>query len=87
MEYYSHLWTGASEYQLNPLGYIQLRAVRVVDDPKLTDGFEPNQAYFLLAKIEDFTIQRMRLLSMFLANAAFEWAIATGQAQASTRGD
>ncbi|XP_026326736.1 uncharacterized protein LOC113235292 [Hyposmocoma kahamanoa] len=41
MEYCSHLWAGAPKYQLDPLDSIQRRAVRIVDDPMLTDGLEP----------------------------------------------
>lgn len=40
MEYCSFLWAGAPEYQLLPLDSIQRRAIRIVDDPKLTDRLE-----------------------------------------------
>ncbi|CAH2092460.1 unnamed protein product [Euphydryas editha] len=41
VEYCSHLWAGAPQYQLQPLDSIQRRAVRIVNDPILTDGLEP----------------------------------------------
>ncbi|XP_045459271.1 uncharacterized protein LOC123669724 [Melitaea cinxia] len=41
VEYCSHLWAGAPQYQLHPFDSIQRRAIRIVDDPKLTDDLEP----------------------------------------------
>lgn len=40
MEYCSHLWAGAPQYQLLPLDSIQRRATRIVDDPLLTHGLD-----------------------------------------------
>ena len=40
MEYCSHLWAGAPQYQLLPLDSIQRRAIRIVDDPLLTNGLD-----------------------------------------------
>ena len=40
MEYCSHLWAGAPQYQLLPLDCIQKRAVRFVDNSKLTNQLE-----------------------------------------------
>lgn len=41
MEYCSHLWAGAPHYQLLPFERIQKRAVRIADDPRLSDSLEP----------------------------------------------
>ena len=40
VEYCSHIWAGAPRYQLNPFDSVQRRAVRIVDDPDLTNGLE-----------------------------------------------
>ena len=40
MEYCSHLWAGAPHYQLLPFDRIQKRAVRLVDNPRLTNSLE-----------------------------------------------
>lgn len=40
MEYCSHLWSGAPKYQLDPLDSLQRRAVRLVNDPKLSNRLE-----------------------------------------------
>lgn len=41
MEYCSHLWAGAPQYQLLPLDRIQRRATRIVDDQVLSDRLDP----------------------------------------------
>ncbi|RVE47192.1 hypothetical protein evm_008160 [Chilo suppressalis] len=41
MEYCSHLWAGAPQYQLLPLDRIQRRAARIVDDQDLSDQLDP----------------------------------------------
>ncbi|CAF4908224.1 unnamed protein product [Pieris macdunnoughi] len=41
MEYCSHLWAGAPQYQLLPLDRIQRRAVRIVDDQSLSVRLDP----------------------------------------------
>ncbi|CAH2217930.1 jg26956, partial [Pararge aegeria aegeria] len=41
MEYCSYLWAGAPLYQLLPFDRIQKRAVRLVDNPKLTCSLNP----------------------------------------------
>ncbi|RVE40593.1 hypothetical protein evm_014757, partial [Chilo suppressalis] len=41
MEYCSHLWAGAPQYQLLPLDRIQRRAARFVDDQDLSDQLDP----------------------------------------------
>ena len=41
LEYCSHLWAGAPAYQLGPFDAVQKRAMRIVDDTKLTSGVEP----------------------------------------------
>ncbi|CAF4900062.1 unnamed protein product [Pieris macdunnoughi] len=41
MEYCSHLWAGAPQYQLLPLDRIQRRAVRIVDDQSLSEWLDP----------------------------------------------
>ena len=41
LEYCSHLWAGAPQYQLEPCDALQRRAMRIVDDPKLTSVIEP----------------------------------------------
>lgn len=41
MEYCSHLWHGAPKYQLLRFDSLQRRAVRIVNDPKLTSTLEP----------------------------------------------
>ncbi|CAF4943736.1 unnamed protein product [Pieris macdunnoughi] len=41
MEYCSHLWAGAPQYQLLPLDRIQRRAVRIVDDQSLSERLDP----------------------------------------------
>ncbi|CAF4937092.1 unnamed protein product [Pieris macdunnoughi] len=41
MEYCSHLWAGAPQYQLLPLDRIQRRAVRIVDDQSLSERHDP----------------------------------------------
>ncbi|XP_045504410.1 uncharacterized protein LOC123701041 [Colias croceus] len=41
MEYCSHLWAGAPQYQLLPLDRIQRRAARIVDDRRLSDRLDP----------------------------------------------
>lgn len=40
MEYCSHLWAGAPQYQLTPFDRIQRRAVRVIGDENLTTGLD-----------------------------------------------
>ncbi|XP_045499440.1 uncharacterized protein LOC123697067 [Colias croceus] len=41
MEYCSHLWAGAPQYQLLPFDRLQRRASRIVDRPELTDRLDP----------------------------------------------
>ena len=41
MEYCSHLWAGAPQYQLLPFDRLQRRAVRIIDDSRLTDRLDP----------------------------------------------
>ncbi|CAF4763426.1 unnamed protein product [Pieris macdunnoughi] len=41
MEYCSHLWVGAPQYQLLPLDRIQRRAVQIVDDQSLSERLDP----------------------------------------------
>ncbi|XP_045499402.1 uncharacterized protein LOC123697028 [Colias croceus] len=41
MEYCSHLWAGAPQYQLLPLDRLQRRATRIVGKPELTDRLDP----------------------------------------------
>ncbi|XP_045496949.1 uncharacterized protein LOC123695220 [Colias croceus] len=41
MEYCSHLWAGAPQYQLLPFDRLQRRACRIVDLPELTDRLDP----------------------------------------------
>ncbi|XP_045503597.1 uncharacterized protein LOC123700430 [Colias croceus] len=41
MEYCSHLWAGAPQYQLLPLDSVQRRAVRVIGKQALTDRLDP----------------------------------------------
>ncbi|XP_038221266.1 uncharacterized protein LOC119839131 [Zerene cesonia] len=41
MEYCSHLWAGAPQYQLLPLDRVQRRAVRIIDDPVIADSLDP----------------------------------------------
>ena len=41
MEYCSHLWAGAPQYQLLPLDRIQRRAARIVNDQDLSDRLDP----------------------------------------------
>ncbi|XP_046976601.1 uncharacterized protein LOC124542738, partial [Vanessa cardui] len=41
MEYCSHLWAGAPQYQLLPFDRIQRRAARVIDDQALSDLLDP----------------------------------------------
>ncbi|XP_052751430.1 uncharacterized protein LOC128200816, partial [Galleria mellonella] len=41
MEYCCHLWAGAHKYQLESFDSLERRAMRVVDDPRLTSGIEP----------------------------------------------
>lgn len=40
MEYCSHLWAGAPKYQLGPLDSIQKRAIRIINNPKITKKFQ-----------------------------------------------
>ena len=40
MEYCSHLWAGAPQYQLDPYDRIQRRAVRIVGDPMFCAGLD-----------------------------------------------
>ncbi|CAK1585562.1 unnamed protein product [Parnassius mnemosyne] len=40
MEYCSHLWAGAPQYQLLPLDRIQRRVARIVDDRALSDWLD-----------------------------------------------
>ncbi|CAG4992787.1 unnamed protein product [Parnassius apollo] len=40
MEYCSHFWAGAPQYQLHPLDRIQCRAARIVDDRVLSDRLD-----------------------------------------------
>ncbi|XP_052750759.1 uncharacterized protein LOC128200667 [Galleria mellonella] len=41
MEYCSHLWAGAPQYQLLPLDRIQSRAARIIDSQRLTVRLDP----------------------------------------------
>lgn len=41
VEYCSHLWAGAPQYQLLPLDRIQRRATRIVDNPDISKRLDP----------------------------------------------
>ena len=40
MEYCSHLWAGAPQYQLKPFDRIQRRSIRIIGDPLICEKFD-----------------------------------------------
>ena len=40
MEYCSHLWAGAPQYQLEPFDRIQRRAIRIIGDPMICERLD-----------------------------------------------